>query len=87
VLLAAEQTTVRSIHRRGFAVRTWPIWDVPDWLVVKRLPPGADLLTAAHPQPVVMVVAGVGTGSTAMIAAPLVWHCEALPVLSTSGVG
>jgi hypothetical protein len=36
---------------------------------------------------VVIVLAGVGTGSTATIMALAVWHCEALPVLSTSGVG
>jgi diguanylate cyclase (GGDEF)-like protein len=33
VLLAAEQTPVRSIHGRGIRVRAWPIWDLPDWLV------------------------------------------------------
>jgi hypothetical protein len=29
---------------------------------------------------------GVGTGSTARIIAVLVWHCDALPVCSISGV-
>jgi diguanylate cyclase (GGDEF)-like protein len=35
VLLAAEQTPVRSIHGRSVRVRvrSWPIWDLPDWLV------------------------------------------------------
>jgi diguanylate cyclase (GGDEF)-like protein len=37
VLLAAEQTPVRSIHGRSVRVRVrvraWPIWDLPDWLV------------------------------------------------------
>jgi diguanylate cyclase (GGDEF)-like protein len=33
VLLAAKQTPVRPIDRRGFGVRAWPIWDLPDWLV------------------------------------------------------
>ena len=33
MLLAAKQTPVRPIHRRGFGVRAWPIWDLPDWLV------------------------------------------------------
>ena len=33
MLLAAEQTPARSIHPRGFGIRAWPIWDLPDWLV------------------------------------------------------
>ena len=33
MLLAATQTPVRSIHGRGIAVRAWPIWDLPSWLV------------------------------------------------------
>jgi diguanylate cyclase (GGDEF)-like protein len=33
VLLAATQTPVRSIHGRGIAVRAWPIWDLPRWLI------------------------------------------------------
>jgi diguanylate cyclase (GGDEF)-like protein len=31
--LAATQTPVRSIHGRGIAVRAWPIWDLPSWLI------------------------------------------------------
>ena len=33
MLLAAEQTPVRSIHGRSIGVRAWPIWDLPGWLV------------------------------------------------------
>jgi diguanylate cyclase (GGDEF)-like protein len=33
VLLAATQTPVRSIHGRSIAVRAWPIWDLPSWLI------------------------------------------------------
>jgi diguanylate cyclase (GGDEF)-like protein len=33
VLLAATQTPVRSIHGRSIAVRAWPIWDLPRWLI------------------------------------------------------
>ena len=33
MILAATQTPVRSIHGRGIAVRAWPIWDLPSWLV------------------------------------------------------
>ena len=33
MLLAATQTPVRSIHGRSIAVRAWPIWDLPSWLI------------------------------------------------------
>jgi len=33
VLLAATQTPVRSIRGRSIAVRAWPIWDLPSWLI------------------------------------------------------
>ena len=31
MLVAAEQTPVRSIHERSNGVRAWPIWKLPDW--------------------------------------------------------
>ena len=34
MLLADKQTPVGSIHGRSIKVRAWPIWDLPDWLVV-----------------------------------------------------
>jgi diguanylate cyclase (GGDEF)-like protein len=33
VLVAAKQTPVRSIRGRSIGVRSWPIWELPDWLV------------------------------------------------------
>jgi len=33
VLVAAKQTPVRSVRGRSIGVRSWPIWELPDWLV------------------------------------------------------
>ena len=72
-------------------------WHETAWHATARPatgPPRPSLTSSAGPSPpyrgwypAVFVADGAGTGSTAAIAALAVWHCEVLPVLSTSGVG
>jgi diguanylate cyclase (GGDEF)-like protein len=82
VLLAAEQTPVRSIHGRGIRVRAWPIWDLPDWLVafiaVVVLADAAVLGAAAS-------AATIRAHDLGLFAALLV--CDALTVELTRRVG
>ncbi len=48
--------------------------------------PASRAVSSLSPEPCAAVPDGVGTGRTARMAAVPVWHCDAFPVLSTSGV-